>query len=419
MGRVSEREIERMKAEISLEGLVRRSGVELRKVGADLRGRCPFHDDAEPSLVITPSKNLWHCLGECQMGGSVIDWVMKAEGVSYRHALELLKADISSLAAQPPENAPKRSTVTKLPPPVSTDDSEEKLLARVVSFYHSTLKDSGEALAYLKKRGLDDPELIEHFQLGFANRTLAYRLPAKNRAEGAKLRTELQSVGILRESGHEHFNGSVVIPVFDEKGRVVEMYGRKVGQRLRKGTPLHLYLPGPHRGIFNRACLEEWYDENGYLDVILCESLMDALTFWAAGFRNVTTSFGVEGFTEELRAFLIEKGVSRVLIAYDSDKAGDKAAEKLGAELSALGIECSRVCFPKGMDANEYALKVGPPKKALQTALDAAEPMGPARKLVPHTAPGRVAEPEDKSPPISPPPAAPQATKSRSENLAR
>ena len=167
MARVSEAELERMKAEISLEGLVRRSGVELRKVGNDLRGRCPFHDDSEPSLVITPAKNLWHCLGECQMGGSVIDWVMRAEGVSYRHALELLKADIPSLAAQPPEHAPKRSTVTKLPPPVSADDSEEKLLARVVSFYHSTLKQSDEALSYLKKRGLDDPELIDHFQLGF------------------------------------------------------------------------------------------------------------------------------------------------------------------------------------------------------------------------------------------------------------
>ena len=136
MGRVSEREIERMKAEISLEALVRRSGVELRKVGNDLRGRCPFHDDSEPSLVITPAKNLWHCLGECQTGGSVIDWVMRAQGVSYRHALELLKADIPSLAAlspgaAAPPKAPKRSTVTKLPPPVSADDSEEKLLTRL------------------------------------------------------------------------------------------------------------------------------------------------------------------------------------------------------------------------------------------------------------------------------------------------
>jgi DNA primase len=82
MARVSEVELERMKAEISLEALVKRSGVELRKVGNDLHGRCPFHDDAEPSLVVTPAKNLWHCLGECQTGGSVIDWVMRAQGVT-------------------------------------------------------------------------------------------------------------------------------------------------------------------------------------------------------------------------------------------------------------------------------------------------------------------------------------------------
>jgi DNA primase len=67
--------------------------------GADLLGRCPFHDDREPSLVISPEKNLWHCLGECQTGGSVIDWVMKTKGVSFRYAVELLKADHPSLAA--------------------------------------------------------------------------------------------------------------------------------------------------------------------------------------------------------------------------------------------------------------------------------------------------------------------------------
>ena len=415
MARVSAAEIERMKAEISLEVLAERSEVKLKRVGADLHGCCPFHDDREPSLVITPSKNLWHCLGECQTGGSVIDWVMRAEGVSYRHALELLKADIPSLAAQSPGASapPKRSTVTKLPAELSPTDSEDKLLTRVVSFYQATLKQSEEALGYLKKRGLDHPELVDHFQLGFANRTLAYRLPAKNRSDGAKLRSELQRVGVLRESGHEHFNGSLVIPAFDEKGRVVEMYGRKVGARLRKGTPSHLYLPGPHRGVFNRKSLEEIHAKNELDSIILCESLIDALTFWSAGYRNVTASFGVEGFTEELRFFLQDTGVRRVLIAYDSDKAGDKAAEKLAAELSALGIECLRVRFPKGMDANEYALNVTPAEKSLQTALDAAEPMALTNPQVPAVspAPGRAEEAEDKSSPASPPLKAPQATK--------
>jgi len=67
--------------------------IQLKRHGTDLIGLCPFHDDHEPSLVITPDKNLWHCLGACQTGGTVIDWVMKAEGVSFRHAVELLRND--------------------------------------------------------------------------------------------------------------------------------------------------------------------------------------------------------------------------------------------------------------------------------------------------------------------------------------
>jgi len=98
MARIPEAEIERLKREIALERLVEARGVALKRKGADLVGRCPFgtHADAEPSFVVTPAKNLWHCFG-CQQGGSVIDWVMKTEGVSFRHAVELLRDDNASL----------------------------------------------------------------------------------------------------------------------------------------------------------------------------------------------------------------------------------------------------------------------------------------------------------------------------------
>jgi DNA primase len=75
--------------------LVEAAGIELKRAGVDLMGKCPFHKDREPSLVISPKKNLWHCLGECQMGGTVVDWVMKMQRVSFRHAIELLRADPS------------------------------------------------------------------------------------------------------------------------------------------------------------------------------------------------------------------------------------------------------------------------------------------------------------------------------------
>ena len=93
MARIPDELLRRIRQEVRLERLAEARGVELKRHGADLIGRCPFHDDREPSLVVTPGKNLWHCLGACQTGGSPIDWVMKAEGVSFRHAVEILRAD--------------------------------------------------------------------------------------------------------------------------------------------------------------------------------------------------------------------------------------------------------------------------------------------------------------------------------------
>jgi hypothetical protein len=84
---------------------------------------------------------------------------------------------------------------------------------------------------------------------------LGLRLPEKNRKQGANLRGRLQALGIFRTSGHEHFTGSLVIPVLDQARAVTEMYGRKIRDDLKAGTPLHLYLPGPHRGVWNA---ERW-----------------------------------------------------------------------------------------------------------------------------------------------------------------
>jgi DNA primase len=365
MARIPQQEIERLKSEISVERLIESSGVALKKSGKDWLGRCPFHDDGEPSLVVTPSKNLWHCFG-CQTGGGPIDWVMKHRGVSFRHAVELLKEGVSSLAADPV----KRASVRALPAPVAFDADDQRLLNQVIDYYHQTLKQSPEALAYLKSRGLDHPELIERFKLGYANRTLGLRLPEKNRKEGEAIRGRLTKLGLYRATGREHFNGSLVIPVLDEAGNVTEVYGRKVTPNLRPGTPLHLYLPGPHRGVWNIEALA------ASKEIILTEALIDAVTFWCVGYRNVTASYGVEGFTDDHLAAFQRCATSRILIAYDRDDAGDHAADKLAQKLTACGIECFRIQFPKGMDANEYALKVAPASRSLGIAIRKALWMG-------------------------------------------
>lgn len=250
------------------------------------------------------------------------------------------------------------------------------------------MKESPEALAYLASRGLQHPEVVDRFQLGFANRTLGYRLPAKNRNEGAAIRERLQAVGVLRSSGHENLNGSLVVPVFDAEGRVAELYGRKITHSLRPGTPLHLYLPGPHRGVWNIEAL------HASREIILCESLIDALTFWCAGFRNVTAAYGTEGMTpDHWKAFETHK-TERVLIAYDRDEAGEKAAGKLAEQLTERGIGAYRIHFPKGMDANEYARKLTPASKSFEILIRKASWLGKGKPVAPSTT--RVAMPAAK-----------------------
>lgn len=389
MARIPEAEIERLKEAVPVARLVEASGIELKKGGKDMLGRCPFHEDATASLVVTPGKNLWHCFG-CGVGGGPIDWVMKRQGVSFRHAVELLRADMGSGAGLAELGAPRRA---KLPAPVALDAGEQELLDQVIGYYHETLLASPEAMAYLERRGIASRELIEQHRLGFANRTLGLRLPATAIKAGAEVRGRLQKAGILRGSGHEHFNGCLVVPVFDAQGHVTEVYGRKITPNVN--PPWHLYLPGPHRGVWNERGLV------GQAEVILTEALIDAMTFWCAGYRNVTAAYGVEGLTEDHLATFKRLGVRCVLIAFDRDDAGERGADKAAERLMADGIECYRVQFPKGMDANEYALKVTPADKSLGLLIRKAVWLG--KGAAPAEAPGQHVE--DVPPPQTTPPA--------------
>ncbi|HGU1992020.1 TPA: CHC2 zinc finger domain-containing protein, partial [Escherichia coli] len=346
-----------------LVAVVQAQGRQLVKKGKDFTTLCPFHDEKTPSCVISPEKNLYHCFG-CNAGGSVLNWVMQTEKLSLRKAAERLKAELGDNPAVVP-------LVTRDEPEIFADDEagRQKLLGRVVEFYHHTLLNAPEAVAYLEKRRLNHPELVAAFKLGFANRTLPYRLPAVKSRAGEKIRARLKGVGVLRESGHEHFTGSLVVPVMDLNGQIREMYGRKITDRLRSGTALHLYLPGAHGGVWNEQALI------GSSVVILCESLIDAMSFWVAGVRNVTAAYGVNGFTGEMRAALLAHGVKQVLIAYDNDPAGNEAAVKLASSLAADGIATFRVLFPAGMDANGYLCQVAEPEQAFSVLLDGAVPM--------------------------------------------
>jgi DNA primase len=388
MARIPEDELERIKSEVSVQRLVETSGIELKRVGRDLVALCPFHREDTPSFKVSPTKNVWHCLG-CGASGGPIDWVMQTQGLSFRHAVELLQAD-PALAASAGAVV-KRSTVRKLAAPVAADAEDGAVYGDTTGYYHEQMKKTAAGPAYLKARGLTHPLLIDTFRLGVADRTLGLRLPNRQRADGAAIRERLNRLGLYRDTGHEHFNGCLVIPVLDEHGRVQEIYGRKMREDKRdeERQARHLYLPQPEgsrraRGVFNIAgIIEAGKRPEGQREVIWCEALIDALTFWCHGFTNVSSSYGTNGFTSEMLAALKAHAIERVLIAYDRDPAGDAGAEELAALLIKEGFEVLRVLFPKGMDANEFACKMSPPEKALGLVVRQAQWIGTGRAAVP------------------------------------
>jgi DNA primase len=438
MARIPQQEIDRLKEEVSVQRLVEDSGVALKKAGKDLMGRCPFHDDREASLVVTPKKNLWNCFG-CGIGGGAIDWVMKERGLSFRQAVELLQAEVGSgvktqTAAQPAAASPPVSSlaaaavVVDTAPDAAQTAADQTLLAQTMDYYHQRLKDTagqpGSAVAYLASRGLTHPGLVDAFRLGVGDRSLGLRVgqgwPKSPDERGRKninaTRASLQRLGLLRQTGHEHFNGSLVVPLFDEAGvsgeergavgqSVVEVYGRKLRDDLKQDNTQygskHLYLrcydPSAHddadakrnRGVFNLSGVQAAGQHHNVDalpgqnrgEVILCEALIDAMTFWCAGFTQVTSSFGAGGFTDDLLQAFKVNGIERVFIAYDRDEAGDRGADKLAPLLIEEGFEVLRVVFPKGMDANEYAQKMQPADKALALVLRQAVWIGGVPKL--------------------------------------
>src|SRR5580658_4258290 len=170
MPRIPEAELEQIKRGTDLAALVRAKGIELKPHGnGHLAGRCPFHEEKTPSFIVTPGKNLFHCLG-CGAGGTVIDFVMKHDGLSFRHAVEVLRSGQASVLVST-TTPTKKATVPKLPPPVAYDADDQALLRQVLDYYHERLKQTPAALDYLKKRGLGSEEALATFKLGFADRT--------------------------------------------------------------------------------------------------------------------------------------------------------------------------------------------------------------------------------------------------------
>lgn len=347
MARFDDEFILRLKEETDIVRLIESYGTKLKErpgTKGEMIGLCPIHDDKNPSLVVNRQKNLWNCLGACGKGGDVFSWVQHAEKVSYRHAVELLRDGATGTGG-----GKKFTTERKLDCPLATDADDAALITSVADYYHERLKQSPPALEYLQSRGITSSEAIDTFKLGFVDRTLGLRLPQAQVKAGSEMRDRLKAVGILRESGHEHLRGCVTFPLMNEAGQAVQLYGRRIDNGQGRANA-HFYLPRPHQGIFNRAAFIAC-DE-----LILCESIIDALTFWCAGYRNVTTIYGTNGLTDEILQAMKQHEIKRLLLAFDADEAGNKAVEKHAEAFTSLGIELFRLKLTEAAkDINNYA----------------------------------------------------------------
>lgn len=353
MPRISAEDIARLKRDTDLVALVRARGVEFKKHGAhDLAARCPLpgHKDKTPSFIVTPAKNLFNCPG-CGRGGGPLDFVMMMDGVPFRAAVDALLAKgpavrrASGVASEPA--AKKENAAPGVP-----EERAQVLLERVVTIYAQAFAES-PGRAYLEQRGIGDLGLLERHRVGYADGRLAQLLPR----EGA-VRAELRALGVLLdEHGRERFAGCVVVPVCDDRGRIVTLYGRAIATEPGAEGKRHVYLPDRPRGLWNAAIMK------ASPHLVFVESVLDGLSVLVAGVGNVVSIQSSNGFGSDDAAALRAQGVQRVTLVLDGDDAGRAGTARL-KEAVLRGFAVDAVTLPEGEDPNAYLMKHGAAKLA-------------------------------------------------------
>jgi DNA primase catalytic core len=325
---IEKERIEEIKRSIDLKGLVESRGIKLKKNGKSLVGLCPFHEDHNPSLSVNPDKNLWQCFG-CGKAGDAISFVELYDKVGFKEAVELLSSENGSGFKVQSSKVSQKSELRTLN---SSPVKQQKLLAKVVAYYQHTFTQDLRGLNYLKQeRGINDNQSFKDFGVGFVNGTLLEILP--NDEEVIK---SLKQIGILNPKGHELFFNCVVFPLHDQNGAIVGLYGRSIDL---ESTVPHLYLPGPRCGIVNRQAVKRSQS------IILTESIIDALTLYDQGFKNVVPVYGVNGLIDDHLA-LFHRRIKEVYLCFDADEAGKSGAEAVVLRLKEKEIACHLVSLP-------------------------------------------------------------------------
>jgi DNA primase catalytic core len=373
-GFLEEFEKDDIKKNIDIVELFASFRVELKQRGAppgkSFMGLCPFHEDHNPSLSVDREKGLFNCFG-CGESGDAFDLVEKMKNFGFKEALKFLKDWSGSprgvslrLSSTPKETLPLSMTGNNLPPEnpvkVSAPDAGSIDLNIVVDYYHKKLFDNPKSLEYLKKRGLRNAENYTRFSMGFADGSLLETL-----SEAQK--EALKQSGIITDKDKEHFQNCLIFPIFDENNQAVGLYGRDIDD---DSGFKHRYLKGPHRGVFNRKA-SRVYDE-----ILLTESIIDALSLIEIGFENVQALYGTNGFTEEhleiLKNDRVKGARPTVILALDNDEAGQRAAGLLKERLLSEGFRVKVISPYSGKDWNEALVSGNLKKEDLKALIEQA-----------------------------------------------
>ena len=318
-----------------------------KRSGSNLFGLCPFHSEKTPSFSVSPDKQIYHCFG-CGKGGSVIGFIMEIENLSFPDAVGFLARRAGM--AMPEEN----------------DHGESKRRERMLHlnrdaarFFHEQLKTPAGQTArdYIARRGLT-ARTVTNFGLGFAPNTWSSLTDAMKQ-KGYSER-ELFEAGLVRQgkSGrgvYDTFRNRLMFPVIDVRGNVIGFSGRI----LDDGEPK--YMNSPETLVFSKshnlfALNLAKKSKSGYL--ILAEGNIDVASLHQAGFDSAVASLGTS--LTDAQARLMSRYVSEVVIAYDNDGAGQKAAQRAIAILEKLDVRVRVLRMEGAKDPDEYIAKFGP-----------------------------------------------------------
>lgn len=338
--------------------------VDLRKAGKEFKANCPFHEERTPSFYVVPDKGFYKCFG-CGVSGDVFRFLQEKVGMDFVDAVKHVAArsgvEIREVTrGRDPEEDPKRPLY-------------EVMAFAKGWFREQLLGDDGTAArTYLEGRGID-AETAERFELGFAPdewrglRDAAHRLGMSD--------AQLLEVGLLTSSEktpepYDKFRNRVVFPIEALRGKTVAFGGRLLGEE-RKGQPK--YLNSPETVLYHKGRTLYGLDKSRHAirrqeSALVVEGYMDLVSIAAFGFDHTVATLGTAMTTEQ--AQLLKRYTTRVLLLFDSDRAGLKASFRAGDILLAQGMHPSIVTLPPGEDPDTLVQKEGP--EALQRFLDDA-----------------------------------------------